>query len=521
MAGVFCRVPGIRGCGGQGCARLGGIDTVSPAPPTPTRRPRHPDRLWLLLAAPLVAASWLPWWGLVAFVLVLGLMQLDRAAEVVRVPLLLLAAGVTVLPLLGGVPTGGLEALLGYAALFLPVVGLAVLLHVALGLLEIGRSGGAAWLSLALLPGVLGLAPSPVFGLAAGLGVGLLALALTALGSTGPEERPARRLTGSGRAVWNAALIGGVLAGALALATLALPSGAPGVTGAEPDRTPVTRVQERGPANPPPGAAAEAPRGAGSRTVRGSPAGQGQLPGADLVLLGSLLLLMSIIFVLWKVGAPRFQARRFRFEWWEVAALVGMGLLGAMLLAYGLSAGDAGGLPGTQAPEQNGPAGLGQSTTVEEDSGLGLRLIGWFNAAAFASALLLAAAFFWLGLRLRRRTDGAASETESKADATPGAPPEALHRVRLAYRAAQASLAAAGLGRAAAETPAEHAARAALTLPGLSAPLGSLVAAYAPVRYGGRVTDEDAEQAEAAAREIGTLSAGYTPPPPSSESELP
>jgi len=495
---------------------------VPPTPASPARSPAGPDRSWLLLASPLVAASWLPWWGLVAFVLVLLLMQLDRAAEVVRVPLLLLAAGVTVLPLLGGVPTDGLTALLGYAALFLPVVGLAVLLHVALGLLELGRSGGAAWLSLALLPGVLGLAPSPVFGLAAGLGVGLLALALTALGSSGPEERPARRLTGSGRAVWNAALIGGVLAGVLALATLALPSAAPGGAGAEPGGTPVTRAQESGPATPAEEAAG-ASRGAGSQVVRVPPAGQGQLPGADLVLLGSLLLLMSVIFVLWKVGAPRFQARRFRFEWWEVAALVGMGLLGALLLAYGLASQGAGGLPGTEGLPPNGSEAAGQSTTVKEDSDLDLRLIGWLNGAAFAAALLLAAAVFWLGLRLRRRTGKADPEADPEDDPASTASPEALHRVRLAYRAAQANLTAAGLGRASAETPAEHAARAGLALPDLAAPLGSLVAAYAPVRYGGRVTDDDAEQAEAAAREIGTLSAGYTPPPsaPSPESETP
>jgi hypothetical protein len=483
------------------------------------------DRSLLLLAAPLVAASWLPWWGLLAFGLVLLLLRLDSAAEVVRVPLLLLAAGLTVLPLLADVPDQGIAALLDYAALFVPVVAFAALLHLALELLAVGRASGAAWLALALLPGVLGLAPSPVFGLAAGLGVGLLALALTALGSAGPEERPARRLTGSGRAVWNAALLGSVLAGLLALGTLAL-SPVPGAAEAE---RPVAGAALDGAEADAPGTSGEAATGAGAlptgQTTAVAPAFAGQLPGADLVLLGGALVMLATVFVLWKVGAPRFRGRRFRFEWWEVAAIAGILLLGVLLFAYGIAARGEGALgAGTGTGNPAGLPNPSENVVLEQERGWAFNLLRWFNYLAFASALVLSALLLWLGLKLRRQPDEEGDTPDADADAPGAAHAGALHRVRAAYRAAQADLTAAGLGRASAETPAEHAARVPLSLPDLAGPLGTLVAAYAPVRYGGRVTDEDADSAEAAARHIQTLSAGHRPTPSPrspSESETP
>ncbi|MPY66188.1 DUF4129 domain-containing protein [Deinococcus sp. SDU3-2] len=486
--------------------------TTLPVPPA--RRPLRLDRSWLLLAAPFVAASWLPWWGVLAFFAVLLLIRFDQAAEVVRVPLLLAAACLTALPLLAGVGDGGgnaMGAILAYAALFLPVVLTAAVLHIGLNLLEVGRPAGAVWLALLLLPGVLGLAPSPVFGLPAGLGLGLLALLLCALGSTGREERPARRLTGSGRAVWNAALIGGVLAGLLALGTLALgPSAQPmfslegGAATEQQGEAPVsssesisegTVMRQRAPSGPLPAEAVQTGV---------------QLPGADLVLLGGMLLLMSVIFLLWRLPKRVVDGPR-RLHWWEIAAVAGMLLLGAMLLFYGMTAGGSGG-PGAAPSAPAGEAGVGTGeTTGEPAPGWALAFASWFNRVAFASAVLLSIAIFLLAWKLRRPTDDDLQVDLSAEEAASPSAPEALHRVRLAYRSAQASLGAAGLGRGPSETPAEHAARASLNLPDLASPLGTLVTAYAPVRYGGRVTDEDAERAEAAARDIAALSAEYRP----------
>ncbi|WP_415831266.1 DUF4129 domain-containing protein, partial [Deinococcus frigens] len=92
----------------------------------------------------------------------------------------------------------------------------------------------------------------------------------------------------------------------------------------------------------------------------------------------------------------------------------------------------------------------------------------------------------------------------------PAPPP--LHRVRLAYRQAEEALRQHGRGRMAAETPAGYAARLSSFDAVLAGPLDTLTRAYAPVRYGGRVTDEDAEQAEAAARELAAVLPDLPPP---------
>lgn len=477
----------------------------------PLRRPGGPTAHCCCSPRP----SWLPWWGLVAFSGALLLIRLDRTAEVVRVPLLLLAAGLTALPLLLKVNTEGYPALLAYAALFLPVVLTAAVLHIGLNFLEVGRASGAAWLALLLLPGVLGLAPSPVFGLPVGLGVGFLALLLAALGSSGPEERPTRRLAGTGRAVWNVALLGSLLAGTLVLGVLALPSpsrevfspeGGPAAeqTGEAPGSAefPEDRAQEAGPTIP-----------GASRFSRS--AGGEQLPGADLIFLGGGLFLLAAALGLWRLRSGRAGPITARVHWWEIAAVAGMILLAVLLMVYGLSARSSGALPGAGGSDTPGSVAPGELVVTDE------KPPGWlapfahgFNLIAFAAVLLCSIALVILAWRLRRSTDEEGGDGEEGDDgSTSAAQPEALHRVRLAYRAALASLAGAGLGRGQAETPAEHASRVTRELPTLAAPLGALVAAYAPVRYGGRVTDEDADIAEQAAREVAHLTAGRVSAP--------
>ncbi|MFC4425810.1 DUF4129 domain-containing protein [Deinococcus navajonensis] len=88
-------------------------------------------------------------------------------------------------------------------------------------------------------------------------------------------------------------------------------------------------------------------------------------------------------------------------------------------------------------------------------------------------------------------TDGAASQ--------PDAP---LHRVRRAYREAEAALTDTGRGRGPDETPGAYARRLGAGEPPLASALTILSAAYEPVRYGGRVSEDDAEQAEAAVQTL-------------------
>ncbi|WP_146009638.1 DUF4129 domain-containing protein, partial [Deinococcus planocerae] len=184
--------------------------------------------------------------------------------------------------------------------------------------------------------------------------------------------------------------------------------------------------------------------------------------------------------------------------------------------------GDGGGPP---AGAPGGPASPGDGTAPQTGSEaaslLGGPWLWWLSLLVFAVFTALAGAVFWLALRFRPPTGG----DENGPDATPATSPppgeEAPHRVRAAYRAALTALGGVGLGRAGSETPAEHAGRAALALPDLAGPLGLLVAAYAPVRYGGRVTDEDADAAEEAARRVADLAAGARPTQATTEGGTP
>lgn len=74
-----------------------------------------------------------------------------------------------------------------------------------------------------------------------------------------------------------------------------------------------------------------------------------------------------------------------------------------------------------------------------------------------------------------------------------------LHRVRAAYARTEAHLAAAGLVRQEAETPAEYLRRVSADWPGQASALAALGTAYATVRYGGGVTETQAEAAEQSA----------------------
>ncbi|SMB94814.1 protein of unknown function [Deinococcus hopiensis KR-140] len=458
---------------------------------------------------PVVGAAWLPWWAVLGMVLALLASRQEGENPLLRLPLLLLGGGQG---LLVQVPNmkGAAGALL-FTQLFLQVFGGAVLVALTTGALE-GRKmvWGVAGLAAALLLGVV------VTGTAApwGLALGFLALVLTLLGTVGWEERPSHRLPGSRRAVGEVAalgLLGATLLGLLALAWPAAgvkssPSAAVSATTAAPLRPPQASVSP-----------VRLPRPlAEPRTqVAPTPAGRPPLPGGDLPLLGGLLLIAALWFMLGRARRTKPEQKR---NWWEVAALAGL-LVGALLTAAfigatppssGASLGPGGEIQKelgkksrSAAPQERAPIPLSPATQA--------RLLWAIHLAAFLVLAALAGAVLWLTLQSREKVRTGEATPE---EALPSGPDAALHRVRVAYREALAALGRVGLGRAEAETPAEHAARVTHLLPALVAPLGVLVTAYTPVRYGGRVTEEDADAAEEAARQVARgAAAAHTRPP--------
>ncbi|WP_019585452.1 DUF4129 domain-containing protein [Deinococcus apachensis] len=474
---------------------------LSPTSPRPA--PFWADRSLLLLAAPLVGVAWLPWWAMLGLPVALALTRRGDGPRSVRVPLLLLGAGVGLVGSLPGMR--GPEGAVAFIQAFVTVMGGTALVYLGVSALEERRVGwGAGWLAALLLLGAV----VPGGGSVVGLALGLLALLLTLLGAAGVEERPHRRLAGGGKALLGTA--GAALAAALLLALLAfaLPGSGTGRLG-QPGNSPAAPAQaQESPAVPPLAQPPTAQRQGEVRRVR--PVGNlpDRLPGGDLVLLSGLLFFAALAFAMWRARS-REPGEPFRFQWWEVAAVMGVGLTAALLLAFSFAArtgagGDLG--PGASA----GAAGTLDTQALREVSDpLQLfweRSLWVLSLLAFLVFTGLAAALFWLGLRFR--PDPAEAEPEETLPSTPyPGEEEALHRVRLAYRAALTSLAAVGLGRGEAETPAEHAGRVTGVRPALAGPLGTLVAAYAPVRYGGRVTEDDADAAERAAREVTHLTA--------------
>ncbi|GHF96128.1 hypothetical protein GCM10017783_04990 [Deinococcus piscis] len=126
----------------------------------------------------------------------------------------------------------------------------------------------------------------------------------------------------------------------------------------------------------------------------------------------------------------------------------------------------------------------------------------------------LAAGLWWRSAprRPRRVQSAAALDSEPDlADAGLFTAPQPLHRVRAAYAHTEAHLAVAGLVRQEAETPAEYLRRAAAIWPAQASALATLAAAYAPVRYGGGITEA---QSDAAERSAALILAGSLPAAP-------
>ncbi|MCP2012999.1 hypothetical protein L1280_000127 [Deinococcus sp. HSC-46F16] len=484
--------------------------TMTADPSRSPPRPRSFDRSWLLLAAPLLGLAGWPLWLVGGSFAVLVLTRPGRPAAGARLLLLLLLAGLSSVP--GLLAASDFTGLVAAARTAFPMLLGVALLHAGLRSLEGGRRFlGAGVLGMLLLGAALfggGL------GLSLGLGVGLFALLLAVLGAPGPEDRALRPLSGQGAALrW--LLVAGAGSAAL-LTVLSLPLPTPPAW--EADRRGLSRVQARI------GGDFEFERqlgmngenryaqGLGSNQTRRYAPVEGRNLDNDKVILGGLLVMLAVVWIMWRSRGPRSRGRRPR--WWELAALSGLLLTGSLLVLGSLT-----GEPGALSPPggynklgEVGPAGL-----LSSQGGGSIRpyqkqeWLNTMNNVAFAVLLLAAAALVWVGWHLTRPS----RPEEDGPEPLPTPTPEdttALHRVRRAYRSALASLTRVGLGRAPNETPAEHAARVADDRPDLADPLRQLLAAYTPVRYGLSPSEEGAEQAEAAARTVARLARPMSAP---------
>lgn len=129
-------------------------------------------------------------------------------------------------------------------------------------------------------------------------------------------------------------------------------------------------------------------------------------------------------------------------------------------------------------------------------------------------------------LFVRAEREAAARRAAEAAPAPmPDSPPAPRHRVRLAYAQAEGLLADTGRSREPTESPAAFARRLSALDPDLRPALDVLTRAYLPVRYGGHLTEEDADAAEAAVRDLRqllpTLPARVLTPPEPADSRSP
>ncbi len=468
--------PTASGSAGAG-ARYPGLQMTAPSPALAARPADW--RPWLTALLPFTALGLLPWWVCLSLSAALVLGRLGEDARSVAVMLVLLGAVAVSLPLLFGT---GPERLVHSGTLFAQAAAVGLLALVSARELEGGGHRGF----LAPVAAVL-LFPS------AG---GLLALLLAALGTGGADGRT--RLWIGGTPLTR--VLAPVLAAALLASGLALLFGpvvpTPGATVAAPTATAPSRPLTLAPLRP------SGPAASGRAQTTPPPAATG-LPG-DPLLLRPLIPVTALLIVLCCVlllQHTRLKQAERRSTWADYAALVG--LLGALFMLGVLGAGARpGGLLGGPAPA---PASLPGGKVAPVARQAARHLPDWvsplLNTGMVVATLFFAVAAVYLYRALKAQQKETA--TAVPAGTLPGTPPlPPLHRVRLAWRELETVLGAAGLARLGSETPEDYAARLAGLLPAAGPDLRTLARLYLPVRYGGVVGEQDADQAEAAARGV-------------------
>ncbi|MDV6375707.1 DUF4129 domain-containing protein [Deinococcus arenicola] len=456
-------------------------------------------RAYGLALLPLAAAGWLPGWATALLCVLYGLGVRWPRWEEGRLLLGLLVVGAAALSLAPAALAAGRAALVGLALHYLALSAVSLALHWTAGRISDGLQRSRTALLLPLLVGVL--APQP--GLLLALAGGLLAV-------PGRDERMGRRPERPVSGVW---WVVGAALGVVVLLALLLP------------RSPINWAALGGPMPPAVGTLPPVDQPAPPPLVQTPLAPT--MPGLrlpfqftlnnvflpiDAILLGGLLMLLAGGGLMLRLR--RREARNPHPV--EVLMVAGLLLTGALWLVSGvlLSGGDGGGAGETAPPlarAGNALGGLLSNVTSQRqiDISAPVQLVLWLSLALLFA---LAAALFYLNLaQPREKEDGSKGPPRLEDSSTAQAQP-ALHRVRLAYRQAEALLQQHGRGRLAAETPSGYAARLCGLDPGLTGPLETLTRAYGPVRYGGRVTEDDAAGAEAAAQELSELLPGLPPP---------
>lgn len=125
----------------------------------------------------------------------------------------------------------------------------------------------------------------------------------------------------------------------------------------------------------------------------------------------------------------------------------------------------------------------------------------WIATILLLLISIILAYFLWKTTRAELEDDQQLNLDKPLANQTPEQA-EVLHRVRVAYAQAEEALMQVGHARLPAETPKRFATRLGERFPALSEPLAHLAALYEPVRYGGHLTEDDAEKAEQASEQI-------------------
>lgn len=466
------------------------MSVTSSAPPQHVTETRPDTRPWLGTLLPFTALGLLPWWVCLALSAALALGRLNDDSRSIGALLVLLAAVLVSGPLLlGAVP----DRLLASGTLFTQAAVVGLLALASFRALESGQRRGLLLPAAALL-----LFPSPG---------GLVALLLAGVSLTGPETRPTVRLdqlaNGPGSARRMLALL---LGAALALAAAGMLLGQIFPASHRPAAT------SGGPATPTPSAVPNASPGpqavpAGSSgSTRAARAPQATPPPEDqalllrpLVPITGLLIVVCALLLLQRAQLKRAERRSSWTDYAAVAAMLGtlfmVGVIGVGARPGGL----LGGPPAAVAPA--GGRGTGAASAAVKHAPAWVAPL--LNTGLIFATLFFAAAavYLFLTLRAERGETGAGRSEAVPNTAGPEVLPP-LHRVRLAWRGLETSLAAAGLTRLASETPEEFSVRLAGLLPAAAADLHNLTRLYLPVRYGGVLSESDAEAAETSAESI-------------------